>query len=165
MHTRPRRNECQFNFRFQLQRGRRVKILPLFSWSLALAFGSCCLACGGMKVKKSTSTARVSLYMALCGGCTQRAAASVCWTILLSTPLLRWEVKLLRCFAIIALLNQLSLPQSNQVIVQRRQRGSNTICSFVKFKSIVKKRNSKVIGLMNNWLFILIGYIVQTNAS
>lgn len=53
-----------------------------------------CHHCGGMKVKKS-STARVSLYMALCGGCAQHAAASICWTILLSTPLLRWEVKLL----------------------------------------------------------------------
>lgn len=78
------------------RRNKEEKNSPLYTWSLAArVFGSRLHPCGGMKVKKSSPTARLSLYVALCGA--QHAAASICWTVLLSTPLLRWEVRLHHC--------------------------------------------------------------------
>lgn len=95
MHTRPHEESCH-------QLGESSTHLCASVLGLC-EFGSCCHPCGGMKVKKSTSTARGSFSVALRGDCVQHAAASIYWTILLSTPLLRWEVRLLLCCAIITL--------------------------------------------------------------
>lgn len=72
----------------QLEGGTGVKDLPLDLGSVRLAPGVS--PRGGIKVKKCLHCSAHFLCV-----CAQHAAASICWTILLSTPLLRWEVRLL----------------------------------------------------------------------